>query len=202
METTVHIGPFLLWYSTFQKEMPLLSQALQSQPDRLLGVRRCIRRFPDWVDNEIYAYNNKHSLRSNTKGYGGKTEYTDSQNSDTNTPNGSELYHLQFSLQADSPETFGYNPRMYRSVSNSEGNQTKPLGSFDKSHTETFHSLHAKHAELWRFQLIQTPIHLYNWWRIIYLPPRIKCKSILEGLSTAPPPPEELSTATKLHFSY
>jgi len=34
------------------------------------------------VDNEIYAYNNKHSLRSNTKGYGGKTHYTDSQNSD------------------------------------------------------------------------------------------------------------------------
>jgi hypothetical protein len=25
---------------------------------------------------------NKHSLRSNTKGYGGKTHYTDSQNSD------------------------------------------------------------------------------------------------------------------------
>jgi hypothetical protein len=23
--------------------------------------------------NEIYAYNNKHSLRSDTKGYGGKT---------------------------------------------------------------------------------------------------------------------------------
>jgi hypothetical protein len=33
----------------------------------------CIQKFPDWVDNEIYAYNNKHSLRSNTKGYGGKT---------------------------------------------------------------------------------------------------------------------------------
>jgi hypothetical protein len=32
----------------------------------------CIRNFPDWVDNEIYAYNNKHSLRSNTKGYGAK----------------------------------------------------------------------------------------------------------------------------------
>jgi hypothetical protein len=28
--------------------------------------------------NEIYAYNNKHSLRSNTKGYGGKTHRTDS----------------------------------------------------------------------------------------------------------------------------
>jgi hypothetical protein len=25
------------------------------------------------IDNEIYAYNKKHSLRSNTKGYGGKT---------------------------------------------------------------------------------------------------------------------------------
>jgi hypothetical protein len=32
-----------------------------------------IQKFPDWVNNEIYAYNNKNSLRSNTKGYGGKT---------------------------------------------------------------------------------------------------------------------------------
>jgi len=31
----------------------------------------------------MYAYNNKHSLRSDTKGYGGKTHKTDSQNSDT-----------------------------------------------------------------------------------------------------------------------
>jgi hypothetical protein len=31
----------------------------------------CIQKFPDWVDNEIK--NNKHSLRSNTKGYGAKT---------------------------------------------------------------------------------------------------------------------------------
>jgi hypothetical protein len=29
-------------------------------------IRGCIKKFPDWVDNEIYAYNNKHSLRSNT----------------------------------------------------------------------------------------------------------------------------------------
>jgi hypothetical protein len=36
-------------------------------------IRGGIQKFPDWVDNEIYAYNNKHSLRSNTKGYGGKT---------------------------------------------------------------------------------------------------------------------------------
>jgi hypothetical protein len=48
----------------------------------------------------------KHSLRSNTKGYGGKTHWTNSQNSDTTAPSGTELYHLQFSLQAASPETF------------------------------------------------------------------------------------------------
>jgi hypothetical protein len=35
-------------------------------------IRGCIQKFPDWVDKEIYAYNNKHSLKSNTKGYGGK----------------------------------------------------------------------------------------------------------------------------------
>jgi hypothetical protein len=33
----------------------------------------CVQKFPDWVDNEIFAYNSKHSLRSDTKGYGGKT---------------------------------------------------------------------------------------------------------------------------------
>jgi hypothetical protein len=32
-----------------------------------------IQKFPNWVDNVIYAYNNKHLLRSNTKGYGGRT---------------------------------------------------------------------------------------------------------------------------------
>jgi hypothetical protein len=56
--------------------------------------------------NEIN--NNKHSLGSNTKGYGGKTHYTDSQNSNTTAPSGRELYHLQFLLQVASPETFGY----------------------------------------------------------------------------------------------
>jgi hypothetical protein len=47
-------------------------------------------------------------MRSNTKDYGGKTYYTDSQNSDETAPSGRELYHFQFSLQADSPETFGF----------------------------------------------------------------------------------------------
>jgi hypothetical protein len=67
----------------------------------------CIQKFPDWVDNEINN-SNKHSLRSNTKGDGSKTHYTDSQNSDTTAPSGRELYRLPFSLQAASPETFGY----------------------------------------------------------------------------------------------
>jgi len=35
------------------------------------SIRGCIQNFPDWLDNEIN--NNKYSLRSNTKGYGGKT---------------------------------------------------------------------------------------------------------------------------------
>jgi hypothetical protein len=31
------------------------------------SIRGRIQKFPDWVDNEMYAYNNKHSLRSNTR---------------------------------------------------------------------------------------------------------------------------------------
>jgi len=34
-------------------------------------IRGCVQKLPDCVDNEINK--NKHSLRSNTKGYGGKT---------------------------------------------------------------------------------------------------------------------------------
>jgi hypothetical protein len=71
-------------------------------------IRGCIQKIPDWVDKKIYAYNNKHSLRSNTKCYGGKTHKTDSQNSDTTALSGRELYHLQFSLQEASSETSGY----------------------------------------------------------------------------------------------
>jgi hypothetical protein len=57
--------------------------------------------------NEINN-NNKHWSRSNTKGYDGKTHYTDSQNSDTTASSGKELYHSQFSRQAASSETFAY----------------------------------------------------------------------------------------------
>jgi hypothetical protein len=71
-------------------------------------VRGRIQTFPDCVGKEISAYNDKHSLRGNKKGYDGKTHYTDSQNNDTTAPSGRKLYHLQFLLQAASSETFGY----------------------------------------------------------------------------------------------
>jgi hypothetical protein len=71
-------------------------------------IRGRIQKFPDWVDNEIYAYLWYYSLRSNTNVYGGKTHWTDSQNRDKTAPSDRDLYHLQFSLQAVSPETFGY----------------------------------------------------------------------------------------------
>jgi hypothetical protein len=35
-------------------------------------IRGRIQKFPNLVDNEKYTYKNKHSLRSNTKSYGGK----------------------------------------------------------------------------------------------------------------------------------
>jgi hypothetical protein len=37
------------------------------------AIRGRVQKFPDLIDNEINNSNNKHSLRSNTKGYGGKT---------------------------------------------------------------------------------------------------------------------------------
>jgi hypothetical protein len=37
-------------------------------------VQGCIQKFPAWVGNEINnKYYDKHLLRSNTRGYGGKT---------------------------------------------------------------------------------------------------------------------------------
>jgi hypothetical protein len=76
-------------------------------------VRGCIQKFPEWVDNEINSYRWYYSLRSNTKGYSGKTYYTDLQNSDTIALSGRELYHMQFSLQVVTPETFGYTLVLY-----------------------------------------------------------------------------------------
>jgi hypothetical protein len=63
---TVSVESFKLLHGT-----QLLASG-RSRPFRCL-VRGCIQKFPDWVDNEIYTYNSKHSLRSNTEGYGGRT---------------------------------------------------------------------------------------------------------------------------------
>jgi hypothetical protein len=84
-------------------------------------TRGCIQKFTDWVDKEIYAYLWYCSLRSNTKVYGGKIHYTDSQNSDTTAPSGRELYRLQFSSQAVSPVTSGYTLVWWKSHDSSVG---------------------------------------------------------------------------------
>jgi hypothetical protein len=75
------------------------------------GVSKSLRI--DLINEINYNNNNKHSLRSNTKYYDVKIHEIDSQNSDKTAPGGRELYHLQFSLQAVSPETFGYSTRFY-----------------------------------------------------------------------------------------
>jgi len=41
------------------------------------ATRVYIQKFPDWVDNEINN-NNEHSLKRNTKVYGGKSHWTGS----------------------------------------------------------------------------------------------------------------------------
>jgi hypothetical protein len=72
-----------------------MSKSLKGKLNKV-SVQGCIQKFPDSVDNEINNTNNKRSLRSNIKGYGGKTHLSDSQNSDTNAPSDRELYHFQF----------------------------------------------------------------------------------------------------------
>jgi len=95
-------------YWTLKKEPSRAVAALTHDTLQRNDIRGCIQKFPEGADNEINNNNNNHSSRSNRKGYGGKTRWTDSQNSDTAAHNGRELYHLQSSFQAASPETFGY----------------------------------------------------------------------------------------------
>jgi hypothetical protein len=57
-------------------ELPIIqpvSQSYTTELSHLYTMRGCNQNLPDWVTNEIWAYNDTHSLRSNTKGYGGKT---------------------------------------------------------------------------------------------------------------------------------
>jgi hypothetical protein len=57
-------------------------------------MRGCIQKFPDSIYKEIISSNDKHSLRSNRKGYGGKIHWTDSPNGDKTEPSRRELYYL------------------------------------------------------------------------------------------------------------
>jgi hypothetical protein len=65
------------WILSIKRILMLCSNSLNAfgghQTLAINFLRGCIEKFPDWVDNEIYAYKNKHPLKSNTKGYGGKT---------------------------------------------------------------------------------------------------------------------------------
>jgi hypothetical protein len=55
-----------------EKKKKKKKMALQISLEVFLKVRGCIQKFPDWVDNVIYAYLWYYSLRSNTKDYGKK----------------------------------------------------------------------------------------------------------------------------------
>jgi hypothetical protein len=53
---------------SWQAEWLLASEGLCS-----MELRGCIQKFPDSIDNELYAYLWYYSLLSPSKGYGGKT---------------------------------------------------------------------------------------------------------------------------------
>jgi hypothetical protein len=53
-------------------------------------------------------HKNKHPLKSNAEGYGGKTHQPDSEDSDTTASSGRKLYYYSFSVPVASPGTFGY----------------------------------------------------------------------------------------------
>jgi hypothetical protein len=64
-------GSALFWTGYQLIARLLLTQ--DSTTQKIADIRGSIQKFPDLVDNEINAYNNKQSLRSNIKGYGDKT---------------------------------------------------------------------------------------------------------------------------------
>jgi hypothetical protein len=68
----------------------------------------CIQKFPDWVDNEIYAYNNKHSFGEATQRVmvAKLTTLTHKTATQLHLVAEGFIYHFQFTLQVASPETF------------------------------------------------------------------------------------------------
>jgi hypothetical protein len=69
-----HISHFLFFFILFLSILwcVLLTKLKTSNTNAGKPLRGCIQKFPDQFDNEIKS--NKHSLRSNTKGYGCKTD--------------------------------------------------------------------------------------------------------------------------------
>jgi hypothetical protein len=66
-----------------------------------------MQKFLDWVDNEIYAYNNKHSRSNTQRDTAAKlTRLTHKIAIQLHLV--AQLYHLRFSLEAASPEISGY----------------------------------------------------------------------------------------------
>jgi hypothetical protein len=61
-------GILVTYITTASFHIPSLTQRLHST-----NIRGCIQTFPDKVHNEVYAYLWYYLLRSNTKGYGGKS---------------------------------------------------------------------------------------------------------------------------------
>jgi hypothetical protein len=118
--------------------------------------------------NEINN-NNKHSLRSNTKGYGAKTHQTDSQNGDKTAHSGRELYHLQFSLQAASPETFGY-----ILIYLIEGTDGRTDGRTDRSSWLKWSRKRKAKSETLKYYINMTTFQLLRKWHVFT---RIHCMS-------------------------
>jgi hypothetical protein len=73
-----------------------------------MEVRECIQKFPDWVGKEIYIYLGITRWEATQRVMTAKRTRLTHKIAIINAPSGREQYHLQFSLQAVSPETFGY----------------------------------------------------------------------------------------------
>jgi hypothetical protein len=71
--TNGHLGPLKLYSTNTSANETNAVGIWWNVNEDLKWIRAFIQKFPNWVHNKIYAYNNKHSLRSNTKDYGDKT---------------------------------------------------------------------------------------------------------------------------------
>jgi len=83
----------------------LLSPSMkQNLPYMYYYLKSVIRKL--WVTRNVHK--NIHRLRSNVKGYGCKTHYTESLISNTRGPRDRQLYYLLFSVLAVRLGSFGY----------------------------------------------------------------------------------------------